>query len=77
MVDYIIYMEEIVYSNVQAKSCTGSCAYYCDIDSIYKFWNSNCSTGCSCSTSATEWTNDCNDGSCVPGYDTECSIPCS
>lgn len=73
-------MEEIVYSNVQAKSCTGECIYDClepNPDSLYTFRSSNCSPGCSCSTSAPEWTSQCNDGGCVPGYDSSCSIPCS
>ena len=57
--------------------CAGSCTYYCDADSLYKFWHSDCAAGCSCNTSVPEWADQCNDGSCAPGYDGECSIPCS
>jgi hypothetical protein len=58
-------MEEIVYSNVQAKGCSGSCVYSCT-DLIWAQDTNTCSPGCSCDDSG----NGINVGdSCQPGYD--------
>jgi len=73
MVDYIIYMEEIVYSNIQAKpSCSGSCAYSC----TNLIWTKNtdtCSSGCACDDSGMGISVG---DSCDPGYDQPLTASC-
>ena len=73
MVDYIIYMEEIVYSNVQAKSCSGSCTYTCN-GSTFTNPSDDCSPGCSCDM-GDPWTESCNGGECI-GPELTCTVPC-
>ena len=67
-------MEEIVYSNIQAKSCSGQCTYSCGM-SGFELQSNGCSSGCNCST-GDDWTNFCNGGDCVLGYETGCSVGC-
>ena len=67
-------MEEIVYSNVQAKSCSGGCNYNCD-GGTFTFSSSNCSPGCSCDM-GDPWTESCNGGECVSPPENSCYVPC-
>ena len=58
-------MEETVYSNVQAKSCSGSCTYSCN-GTVWTKDTDTCSSGCSCDDHG----NGINVGdSCQLGYD--------
>jgi len=66
--------EEIVYSNVQAKVCTGSCTYSCN-GSAFTNPSSDCSPGCSCDM-GDPWTDFCNGGECVSPPELTCTVPC-
>jgi hypothetical protein len=67
-----VFMEEIVYSNVQAKSCSGSCSYSCT-DLIWAQDTNPCRLGCSCDDSGMG----INVGdSCDPAYDQPLTTDC-
>jgi len=71
-------MEEIVYSNIQVKSCSGQCAYSCSLSGFFELMpNGNgCSVGCNCDTTGPDWISGCNGGECVNGYEDGCTTGC-
>jgi hypothetical protein len=70
-------MEEIVYSNVQAKVCSGQCTYSCGLNGFELDPNGNgCSAGCNCDTTSDSWISGCNNGECATGYETGCTTGC-
>jgi hypothetical protein len=71
-------MEEIVYSNIQAKpSCSGgNCNYSCGLSGFELSFDGCSPLGCSCDTTSSDWTSGCNGGDCVNGYESGCTTGC-
>jgi len=65
-------MEEIVYSNIQAKPCTGSCTYRCT-DLVWTKNTDTCSSDCSCNESLSGLVVG---DSCDPNYDPPFTTDC-